>query len=73
MYEPIDFQAERVDRGQAVIDQYREHYDEGEDDATVLSDLLADLMHFADFVNEDFDRALERGRQHHDWEVEEVT
>lgn len=37
----------------------------GTDDEDALSDLLADLMHWADRNNYDFDAALLRGRDHY--------
>lgn len=41
------------------------------DDESVLGDLLADLMHWADKNNYDFDSALERGRDHYTEEIKE--
>lgn len=41
----------------------------GEDDATRLGDLLADLMHWCDAVGVDFDDALRRARNHHHEEL----
>lgn len=41
----------------------------GSDDEDVLSDLLADLMHWAEKNNYDFDAALIRAHGHHDAEL----
>lgn len=35
----------RTRRGRDIIERYRKDYDRGEDDETVINDLLADLMH----------------------------
>lgn len=35
----------RKNRGREVIERYRKDHDRGEDDTTVVTDLLADLMH----------------------------
>lgn len=45
--------------------------DVAEDPETVLGDLLADLMHFCDAKDVDFEEALRRGRNHHDEEITE--
>ncbi len=46
-------------RGKAVIDEYRDRWDVGEDDETPLSDLLADLLHLdAAHPDPDFEAAL---------------
>lgn len=42
-----------------------------EDPETVIGDLLADLMHFCDAKDVDFEEALRRGRNHHDEEIAE--
>jgi hypothetical protein len=71
------YQRGRIGRGRAVMRFYRERFDEGEGDCEVLSDMLADLMHYVDAVNDpetddlDFDFELERARRHHAYEVEE--
>lgn len=39
------------------------------DDEDVLSDLIADLMHWADRRNYDFEAALLRGRYHYEAET----
>lgn len=41
----------------------------GTDDEDALSDLLADLMHWSDRKNYDFDAALCRGRGHYEAET----
>jgi hypothetical protein len=41
----------------------------GTDDEDALSDLLADLMHWADRAKYDFDAALIRGRDHYEAEM----
>ncbi len=41
----------------------------GTDDEDALCDLLADLMHWADRCNYDFDAALIRGRDHYEAET----
>jgi hypothetical protein len=41
----------------------------GTDDEDVLGDLLADLMHWADRDQYDFDAALTRGRAHYEEET----
>lgn len=41
----------------------------GTDDEDVLCDLLADLMHWADRNDYDFDAALTRGRDHYEAET----
>lgn len=40
----------------------------GADEEDALSDLLVDLMHFADRTNQDFDAALDRARMHYEAE-----
>jgi hypothetical protein len=41
----------------------------GTDDESALGDLLADLMHWSDRHNNDFDAALDRARYHYDAET----
>lgn len=43
------------------------------DPEDVLSDLLGDLMHWADRNDMDFDRELERARDHYRYETEEIA
>jgi hypothetical protein len=44
----------------------------GTDDEDALSDLLADLMHWADRNNYDFEAAVERARGHYEAETGEA-
>jgi hypothetical protein len=44
----------------------------GTDEEDALSDLLADLMHWADRANYDFDAAFHRARDHYEAETAEV-
>ena len=41
------------------------------DDEDRMSDLLCDLMHYADQNDIDFERELHRARHHHNVEIEE--
>lgn len=41
------------------------------DDESVLGDFIADLMHWADKNNYDFEAALDRGRSHYEEEIRE--
>jgi hypothetical protein len=67
---------QRVCWGENAVNAYSEDkqgglwgdlYDEAE---TVLTDLLADLMHYAEAHKIDFQTVLERARTHHDAEVQ---
>jgi hypothetical protein len=40
-----------------------------DDPETVVGDLIADLMHYCDTRDVDFEEALRRGRNHHDEEI----
>ena len=62
---------EKAKRANEIIHDYRDKYDKDEDSQTVLVDLLADLMHWAEAVGVDFDGALEWAAQHFTWEKEE--
>lgn len=43
----------------------------GSDDESLLTDLLADLMHWADANDEDFGAAIGMARKHHDAESDD--
>jgi hypothetical protein len=67
--------SQRIRRGRNAINAYSEDkegglwgdlYDPAE---TVLTDLLADLMHYADDGKIDFAAVLETARMHHDAET----
>jgi hypothetical protein len=71
------YQRARISRGRAVLRFYRERWDVDEADNEVLSDLLADLMHYTDAIHDpvdrglDFDFELERARRHYVEECEQ--
>lgn len=44
---------------------------EGEEDETQISDLLSDLMHYADEQGVDFDDCIEVAKRHYDNEVKQ--
>lgn len=48
-----------------------QNYEQDRDQEEALTDLLSDLMHWADIYAVDFDTMLERARVHHDAEVED--
>jgi hypothetical protein len=72
-----EYQTARIARGKAVMDFYRGAYDCDEGDSEVLSDLLADLMHYVEFAYDpeaeglEFDFELERARHHYEEERRE--
>lgn len=57
-----DERAEWAEAAVAAFAEATNMRDAGEDDATVLADLLADLLHWCDRRRVDFDAALQRGR-----------
>lgn len=59
---------ERSTRGGAALDAYRDQYDNGEPDNDVLSDLLADLMHYAAGEKLDFHERLATAQMHYNAE-----
>jgi hypothetical protein len=67
--DPTDDNRERAKHGRAVMTKYRSEFDPGEDQQTVLTDLLTDLMHAA--RPGVFQRALDQAERHYSWEVSE--
>ena len=59
----------RIDRVAPLVTAYREQHDPGEDDYSVLCDMLADLLHYADSVDIDPADAVRMAFVHHDAEV----
>ena len=62
--------AERAERANQVILAYQ-HADGKDDTATVLIDLVADLMHFSDQQAIDWEIVVQRAMQHHAMEATE--
>lgn len=59
----------RAERGAEIVGEYRDRWDRDEPTETVLTDLLADLMHFCDTPDApSFDSMIETARTHHDAE-----
>ena len=48
----------------AAVDAYRAAHEPGEDDHTVISDMLADLMHLSAVRGLDWDAMLRKARTH---------
>jgi len=63
MGEPTN--AERAQRAARVLTDYKRRHDPGEDAETVLTDLLADLLHYCDKTDLDFAKIEERARGHY--------
>lgn len=59
----------RLARAQTVIDAYSrlQRYDVHDE---TLIDILADLMHWSDALDLDFERALRHAEAHHDAEMQ---
>lgn len=70
MSEPTN--ADRAERAFRVVDSYRKKHDPEEDNETVLSDLLADLLHFCDERNLDFAKIEDTARMHYEAELDEA-
>lgn len=65
---------DRIERARGALDYYSENSGSGysEPDETIVTDLLADLMHLAAEDGEfDFDDALDSARMHFSAEVNE--
>lgn len=67
MTEPTNL--DRAARVAALLDQYADAHDKGSEPETVLTDVLADLMHWADAYGVDFRPALWLATEHHAAEV----
>lgn len=61
--DPEGTNVQRSNRGAALVTAYKVMA--GDDDESVLTDLLADLMHWADFHGEDWCETLLRSVMHH--------
>lgn len=61
----LELNRERANRGSEMLDEYRHAHCEWEEDQTVLTDILADIMHMSSqqFATH-FDEALEMAREH---------
>ncbi len=61
----------RVSQAKTALDAYERAHDRGEDTETVISDLLADLMHFCDQAKTfAWQTVLDRAEHHHHVERE---
>ena len=56
---------QRAKNGRAAFAVHADTADEEDSRQSQLADLLADLMHFADFEGLDFDQALSMGTDHY--------
>lgn len=55
-------------RGSRAVLRYRAENDRTADITTAFTDLLADLIHFSNVADIDFEDALDSARMHHDAE-----
>lgn len=65
-----------IDKVQPTLDKYAEMvgaYDEDEDPHAIVSDLLADLMHYCHAQFLDFEAFLESARNHFNFESESMS
>ena len=65
--------ASRAARVRPMVEGYADRHDSGEPIGTVLADMLADLMHYADVVGEPWDAIARRAERNHAAELEEST
>lgn len=60
---------DRSGRAADLLLIYSQRHDKGEDEETTFTDLLADLMHYADTYAIEWDGAVSRARMHYVAEV----
>ena len=60
----LEMNKDRANRGSHIIDAYRYMYEEWSNDAEVLTDILADLLHCTSQQTLSFDECLESARAH---------
>lgn len=67
--DPVRRNVRRGLRAGLAVRKYYRKYGDGNDNDTVLSDFLADLLHLCDMTDTDFDGALETARRRYEEEV----